>query len=51
MGEPSDADEAGRVDWVPLTAIPELMRKGDLLGAGSLVGLLHVLATRNLHTG
>lgn len=43
VGEPSDLEEAARVDWVPLASIPELVGKGELLGSGTLVGLLYYL--------
>ena len=46
VGEPTDAEEAGRVDWVPLADIPGLMAEGKLMGSGTLVALLHVLANR-----
>ncbi|MGH3505028.1 MAG: NUDIX hydrolase, partial [Nocardioidaceae bacterium] len=48
VGEPSDAEEAAMVDWVPLSSVVDLIRKGQVLGAGSLVGLLHVLAGRRV---
>jgi 8-oxo-dGTP pyrophosphatase MutT (NUDIX family) len=44
IGEPTDPEEAGRVDWVPLGSVMELMAKGEILGSGSLVALLYVLA-------
>jgi 8-oxo-dGTP pyrophosphatase MutT (NUDIX family) len=46
MGEPSDVEEVGRVQWVPLSSILDLMAKGEILGAGSLVALLHIIASR-----
>lgn len=46
VGEPTDVEEAGRVEWVPLGDIPDLMERGQLMGSGTLVGLLHVLANR-----
>lgn len=46
VGEPTDAEEAGRVAWVPLAEIPELMARGELMGSGTLVALLHLLSTR-----
>lgn len=46
VGEPTDLEEVGRVDWVPLATVPDLARKGEILGSGSLVGLLHYLAVR-----
>lgn len=46
IGEPTDLEEAGRVDWIPLDDIIGMIDKGEVVGAGSLVGLLRVLATR-----
>ncbi|AWZ05153.1 MULTISPECIES: NUDIX domain-containing protein [unclassified Streptomyces] len=46
VGEPTDLEEAGYVAWVPLADIPELMARGELMGSGTLVALLHVLASR-----
>jgi ADP-ribose pyrophosphatase len=46
VGEPTDTEEAGRVEWVPLARVVELARRGELLGAGTLVALLYVLASR-----
>lgn len=44
VGEPSDLEEAGVVEWIPLRDVPGLIHDGKLAGSGSLVGLLHVLA-------
>ncbi|GGN77618.1 hypothetical protein GCM10011579_060040 [Streptomyces albiflavescens] len=46
VGEPTDLEEAGHVAWVPLADIPGLMARGELMGSGTLVALLHVLASR-----
>ncbi|GGX00651.1 NUDIX domain-containing protein [Streptomyces noursei] len=46
IGDPTDIEEAGHVAWVPLSDIPGLMARGDLLGSGTLVALLHLLASR-----
>ncbi|MEU4583698.1 GntR family transcriptional regulator [Kitasatospora aureofaciens] len=46
VGEPTDAEEAGRIEWIPLTEIPGLIARDELLGSGTLVALLHLLATR-----
>ncbi|MEV7107397.1 NUDIX domain-containing protein [Streptomyces atroolivaceus] len=46
VGEPTDAEEAGEVAWVPLDDIPRLMSEGKLMGSGTLVALLHILASR-----
>ncbi|MFC7883382.1 NUDIX domain-containing protein [Streptomyces sp. NPDC057376] len=46
VGEPTDLEEAGHIEWVPLADIPGLMARGQLLGSGTLVALLHILAAR-----
>jgi 8-oxo-dGTP pyrophosphatase MutT (NUDIX family) len=46
VGDPTDTEEVGRVQWVPLSRIPELAKRGELLGAGALVPLLYYLASR-----
>ncbi|ARF63658.1 ADP-ribose pyrophosphatase [Streptomyces violaceoruber] len=46
VGDPSDLEEAGHIEWVPLADIPGLMARGELMGSGTLVALLHILATR-----
>jgi 8-oxo-dGTP pyrophosphatase MutT (NUDIX family) len=44
VGEPTDGEEAGRVGWVALSAVPDMVAKGEILGSGSLVGLLYLIA-------
>ena len=39
-----DSEEAARVSWVPLADIHGMLERDELLGAGTLVALLHVLA-------
>jgi ADP-ribose pyrophosphatase len=46
IGEPTDTEEAGRVEWVPLSRAPGLAQRGELLGSGTLVALLYYLALR-----
>jgi len=46
-GKPTDVNEAARVAWISLASVPERIAKGEIVGAGSLVGLLHVLAFRS----
>jgi 8-oxo-dGTP pyrophosphatase MutT (NUDIX family) len=46
IGEPTDREEAARVAWVPLSTVLDLVSKGELLGSGSLVGLLYYIARR-----
>ncbi|MFF0622961.1 NUDIX domain-containing protein [Streptomyces sp. NPDC004296] len=47
VGEPTDAEEAGHVAWIPLDEIPTLMNEGKLMGSGTLVALLHLLSSRS----
>jgi 8-oxo-dGDP phosphatase len=44
IGQPEDINEAERVAWVPLSSVSERIAKGEIVGAASLVGLLHILA-------
>jgi 8-oxo-dGTP pyrophosphatase MutT (NUDIX family) len=44
VGEPSDLEEAGRVAWIPMSMLVGLIGKAEVQGAGSLVGVLHLLA-------
>jgi ADP-ribose pyrophosphatase len=46
LGEPTDTEEAGRVEWVPLSRVNELARRQELLGSGTLVALLYYLNSR-----
>ncbi|MFE1771189.1 GntR family transcriptional regulator [Streptomyces sp. NPDC059008] len=47
VGDPTDLEEAGHIAWVPLTDIPNLMARGELMGSGTLVALLHIQASRS----
>lgn len=49
VGDPTDPEEAGHIEWVPLADIPGLMARGELMGSGTLVALLHILASRPKH--
>ncbi|WP_405135489.1 NUDIX hydrolase [Nocardia sp. NBC_01388] len=40
IGPPADAEEAGRLVWVPLARTAELLVGGQLLGTGTAVGML-----------
>lgn len=44
IGNPTDINEAERIAWIPLTSIHDRIHTGEIVGAASLVGLLHVLA-------
>jgi 8-oxo-dGDP phosphatase len=43
-GQPPDTNETQKVEWIALASVPERIARGEVAGAGSLVGLLHVLA-------
>ncbi|WP_037305560.1 NUDIX hydrolase [Amycolatopsis orientalis] len=46
IGEPTDAEEVGRVEWVPLSQVNRLVQQQKLLGSGTLVPLLYYLNSR-----
>lgn len=46
-GSRPDVNEAARVAWIALDSVRDRIASGEILGAGSLVGLLHVLAFRS----
>lgn len=37
-----DINESERIEWIPLAEVSQLMSKGDIVGAGSVTGLLAV---------
>lgn len=46
IGEPTDTEEVGRVEWVPLRRVNDLASRQELLGAGTLVSLLYYMTSR-----
>jgi hypothetical protein len=44
IGDPTDAEEAALIEWVPLVQVAALIQAGEVLGSGTLAGLLAVLA-------
>ena len=46
-GEPSETNEAARLEWVPLDDVLGLIAAGKIRNSGTLVALLYLLATRN----
>lgn len=46
IGEPTETEEVGRVEWVPLSRVNELAQRQELLGSGTLVALLYYLNSR-----
>jgi 8-oxo-dGDP phosphatase len=43
IGDPADASEVTRMEWVPLRSVPELITAGKIWNAGSLVALMRLL--------
>jgi 8-oxo-dGTP pyrophosphatase MutT (NUDIX family) len=43
VGEPADLSEADRVEWVPIAALPALIRRGEIQDGYSLTALLWFL--------
>lgn len=44
IGDPTDAEEAGIVEWLPMSTVADLVDERKILGSGSLVALLYILA-------
>jgi 8-oxo-dGTP pyrophosphatase MutT (NUDIX family) len=42
-GQPADINEAARVEWITLDSIRDRIAHGEIIGAGTQLGLLHVL--------
>lgn len=45
VGDPSDPEEVGNVEWVPIARVPELVAAGNVLGAATATALLYYVAT------
>jgi 8-oxo-dGTP pyrophosphatase MutT (NUDIX family) len=43
VGEPEDRSEADRVEWVPISELPALIRRGEIQDGYSLTALLWLL--------
>ena len=43
VGEPVDLSEADRVEWVPISQLPEMTRRGEIVDGYSLTALLWFL--------
>jgi 8-oxo-dGDP phosphatase len=41
-----DINETERIAWIPLDEAVRMIKKGEIAGAGSVIGILYVLATR-----
>jgi 8-oxo-dGTP pyrophosphatase MutT (NUDIX family) len=44
VAEPVEANEGGRLEWVPLASVPGLIAAGEIWNSGVLVALLRLLA-------
>ncbi len=40
VGEPTDGEEAARIEWIAVDRLVELVRRGEVLGAGAIVPIL-----------
>ena len=47
VGEPTDGEEAARLEWVSTDRILDLVKQGEVLGSGAIIPLLYYLASRN----
>jgi hypothetical protein len=44
IGDPADAFESERIEWLPLSDIPSLIAKGDISSGTTMVALLYLVA-------
>ncbi|MGH3608077.1 MAG: NUDIX hydrolase [Pseudonocardiaceae bacterium] len=42
-GRPADINEAARVEWINLDSVRDRIAQGEIIGAGTQIGLLHLL--------
>ena len=45
-GEPTEKNESAHSEWIPLDEVPGLIASGKICNSGTLVAVLHLLATR-----
>ena len=45
VGEP-EVDETAEVRWVPIDEMPQMIVRGDILGAITIIGVQHALLRR-----
>jgi hypothetical protein len=46
VGEPTDTEEAGRLEWVPLRRLSGLLKDHQLLGGGTIIAVQAFLLSR-----
>ena len=44
IGDPIEANEIERMEWIPLASVPELVSAGEIWNSGTLVALLRLLS-------
>jgi 8-oxo-dGTP pyrophosphatase MutT (NUDIX family) len=47
VGEPTDTEEAGRLEWVSLDRVRELLQRNELLGGGTIIAVQSFLLSRD----
>ncbi|MGH3570422.1 MAG: SAVMC3_10250 family protein [Pseudonocardiaceae bacterium] len=47
-GTPADINEAARIEWITLGSVRDRIARGEIIGAGTQIGLLQVLAFRGI---
>ena len=47
IGTPTDVNEAERIGWIPLDDVLDYVRRGEIIGAASVAGLLYVISNRD----
>lgn len=46
VGIPVDVNEAEQVDWIPLDQVRQLVSDGEIVGAGTVIAVLELVARR-----
>ncbi|MDQ4031076.1 MAG: hypothetical protein M3332_01905 [Actinomycetota bacterium] len=44
-GKPTNINETARVEWIAVSSIRDRIARGEIIGAGTQIGLLHILAS------
>lgn len=47
VADPTDSEEAARIEWKPVDELLDLALRGELLGSGTIIPVLLYLATRD----
>lgn len=46
-GAPADINEAARVEWITLDSVRDRIARGEIIGTGTQIRLLHLLASQS----